>query len=148
MEGAWVGKRPTAGQALLLAVVVVVTAVGMGLIIKHGRGTAPAASIVAPSASGTPRSNLPTVDVADLPPEAVAALALIDQGGPYPFKQDGTVFGNFEHRLPERERGYYREFTVVTPGEDDRGRRRLVAGTAGDIYYTDDHYDSFRQVLR
>jgi ribonuclease T1 len=142
------GKRPTAGQALLLALVVVVTGVGMALIIKHGRDTMPTASIVAPSASGTPRSNLPTINVSDLPPEALATLALIDQGGPYPFKQDGTIFGNFEHRLPERERGYYREFTVVTPGENDRGRRRLIAGGAGDIYYTDDHYDTFRQVLR
>jgi ribonuclease T1 len=133
---------------MLLAGVVLVTAVGMSLIIKHGRDTTPAAAVVAPSASGTPRSNLPTVPVADLPPEAVATLALIDRGGPYPFRQDGTIFGNFEHRLPERERGYYREFTVVTPGENDRGRRRLVAGAAGDIYYSDDHYDTFRQVLR
>jgi ribonuclease T1 len=78
----------------------------------------------------------------------VATLALIDRGGPYPFRQDGTIFGNFEHRLPEQERGYYREFTVVTPGENDRGRRRLIAGAAGDIYYTDDHYETFRQVLR
>jgi ribonuclease T1 len=142
------GKWPAKSQALLLAVVVAVTGVGMALIIKHGRDTGPAAAVVAPSASGTPRSNLPTIDVADMPPEAVATLALIDQGGPYPFRQDGTIFGNFEHRLPERERGYYREFTVVTPGENDRGRRRLIAGAAGDIYYTDDHYETFRQVLR
>jgi len=140
--------RPTFLQALLLGGVVLVTVLGIGAIVKHGRDDIPPATVVAPSASGTPRSNLPTIDVADLPPEAVATLALIDQGGPYPFRQDGTIFGNFEHRLPERERGYYREFTVVTPGEDDRGRRRLVGGAAGDIYYTDDHYDTFRQVLR
>jgi ribonuclease T1 len=140
--------RPTFLQALLLGGVVLVTVLGMGAIIKHGRGATPEATVVAPSASGTPRSNLPTVPVADLPHEAIEALALIDQGGPYPFRQDGTIFGNFEHRLPERERGYYREFTVVTPGEDDRGRRRLIAGAAGDIYYSDDHYDTFRQVLR
>ena len=146
MASSW--GRPTFLQALLLGGVVLVTVLGMGAIIKHGRDDNVPATVVAPSASGTPRSNLPTIDVADLPPEAVATLALIDQGGPYPFKQDGTIFGNFEHRLPERERGYYREFTVVTPGENDRGRRRLIAGTAGDIYYTDDHYDTFRQVLR
>ena len=146
MASSW--GRPTFLQALLLGGVVLVTVLGMGAIIKHGRDDNAPATVVAPSASGTPRSNLPTIDVADLPPEAVATLALIDQGGPYPFKQDGTIFGNFEHRLPERERGYYREFTVVTPGEDDRGRRRLVGGAAGDIYYTDDHYDTFRQVLR
>ena len=146
MASSW--GRPTFLQALLLGGVVLVTVLGMGAIIKHGRDDNVPATVVAPSASGTPRSNLPTIDVADLPPEAVATLALIDQGGPYPFKQDGTIFGNFEHRLPERERGYYREFTVVTPGENDRGRRRLIAGAAGDIYYTDDHYGTFRQVLR
>lgn len=146
MASSW--GRPTFRQALLIGGVVLVTALGMAAIIKHGRDATPTALIVAPSASGTPRSSLPTIDVADLPPEAVATLALIDQGGPYPFRQDGTIFGNFEHRLPERERGYYREFTVVTPGEHDRGRRRLIAGAAGDIYYTDDHYDTFRQVLR
>ena len=146
MTSSW--GRPTFLQALLLGGVVLVTVLGIGAIIKHGRDATPPATVVAPSASGTPRSNLPTVNVADLPAEAVAMLALIDQGGPYRFRQDGTIFGNFEHRLPEHDRGYYREFTVVTPGENDRGRRRLVAGTAGDIYYSDDHYGTFRQVLR
>lgn len=86
--------------------------------------------------------------VADLPEPARATLDLVDAGGPFPYPQDGSIFGNREGRLPERPRGYYREYTVPTPGEPDRGARRLVVGQDGDIYYTDDHYRSFRQVLR
>ncbi|CAL9384938.1 ribonuclease domain-containing protein [Streptomyces sp. enrichment culture] len=89
-----------------------------------------------------------TVRVSDLPAEARETLALIDRGGPFPYERDGTVFGNFEGLLPDRERGYYREYTVRTPGERDRGARRLVTGRGGEVYYTDDHYDSFRAVLR
>jgi ribonuclease T1 len=138
-------RRPTARQALLLAGVVALTLFGMAMIVQHG---GPTSSAVVASGGETPRSDLPTIAVADLPPEALHTLALIDRGGPFPFRQDGTTFRNFERRLPERELGYYREFTVITPGEDDRGRRRLVAGAAGDIYYTSDHYETFRQVLR
>ena len=83
-----------------------------------------------------------------LPPEAVATLELIERGGPYPYERDGTVFQNRERRLPEQPRGYYREYTVPTPGSRDRGARRIVTG--GDppevFYYTDDHYRSFREV--
>lgn len=81
-----------------------------------------------------------------LPPEAVATLQLIQRGGPFPYRQDGTVFQNREGLLPARPRGYYREFTVPTPGARDRGARRIVTG--GDppevYYYTADHYRSFR----
>jgi ribonuclease T1 len=97
---------------------------------------------------GTPRSSLAGVAVAELPAEGRATLALIDRGGPFPYAQDGSVFGNLEGHLPRRARGYYREYTVPTPGERDRGARRLIAGRNGDLYYTDDHYASFRQVLR
>jgi guanyl-specific ribonuclease Sa len=83
-----------------------------------------------------------------LPPEARATLALIARGGPFPYERDGIVFGNFEQRLPEQPRGYYREYTVPTPGESGRGARRIVTG--GDpprvFYYSDDHYESFRQI--
>jgi ribonuclease T1 len=83
-----------------------------------------------------------------LPREAVATLELIERGGPYPYDRDGSVFQNRERRLPERPRGYYREYTVDTPGSPDRGARRIVTG--GDppevYYYTDDHYRSFRPV--
>jgi ribonuclease T1 len=96
----------------------------------------------------TPVSGLPTVSVAELPREAVSTLALIDKGGPFPYDKDGSTFGNNERLLPQQQRGYYREYTVPTPGSRDRGARRLVAGREGDVYYTSDHYESFRQVLR
>ena len=81
-----------------------------------------------------------------LPAEAIATLRLIERGGPYPYRQDGGVFGNRENRLPRQSRGYYREFTVETPGSRDRGARRIVAGGRPPVeyFYTDDHYQSFR----
>jgi len=87
------------------------------------------------------------VAVSELPPEARATLALIDQGGPFPFDQDGVVFQNRERILPRQPSGYYHEYTVVTPGADDRGARRIVTGKAGEQFYTDDHYASFREVV-
>ncbi|MFF9818559.1 ribonuclease domain-containing protein [Streptomyces sp. NPDC014006] len=89
-----------------------------------------------------------TVKEADLPAEARRTLALVDRGGPFPYTRDGAVFGNVEGRLPRHPRGYYHEYTVPTPGSRDRGARRLVTGQGGETYYTDDHYDSFRAVLR
>jgi ribonuclease T1 len=86
------------------------------------------------------------VPVAALPAEARATLARIAAGGPFPYPKDGSVFGNREARLPKRERGYYREYTVKTPGARDRGARRIVAGRAGEYYYTDDHYRTFRRI--
>jgi guanyl-specific ribonuclease Sa len=82
-----------------------------------------------------------------LPREALATLQRIEQGGPHPHRQDGGVFQNREGRLPRQAGGYYREYTVETPGSRDRGARRIVAG--GDppveFFYTDDHYGSFRR---
>jgi ribonuclease T1 len=83
---------------------------------------------------------------AALPPEARATLDRIDQGGPFPYRKDGTTFGNRERLLPLRERGYYREYTVPTPGRRDRGARRIVAGARGERYYTEDHYRSFKRI--
>lgn len=94
------------------------------------------------------RSGLPTIAFADLPVQAQETIALIDAGGPFPFSRDDTVFQNRERLLPLREQGYYREYTVITPGSPDRGARRIVAGSEGELYYTDDHYDSFREVIR
>jgi ribonuclease T1 len=88
-----------------------------------------------------------TITVAGLPPEARATLALIAAGGPFPYSQDGVVFQNREGLLPSRPRGMYHEYTVVTPRSADRGARRLIVGGAGERYYTDDHYDSFRFVV-
>lgn len=82
-----------------------------------------------------------------LPPEARATIGMIQRGGPFPHRQDGSTFGNREGRLPRKPRGWYREYTVDTPGLDHRGARRIVTGgdPPRDWYYTDDHYDSFRR---
>ncbi|MER5397183.1 ribonuclease domain-containing protein [Streptomyces sp. NPDC002599] len=106
--------------------------------------TAASRATAVPSWAG----GLPAVSAAALPAEARATLALIDRGGPFPYAKDGAVFGNFERELPGRARGYYREYTVRTPGERDRGARRIVTGRGGEIFYTDDHYNSFKAVLR
>ena len=82
-----------------------------------------------------------------LPPEARATLALIKAGGPFPYAQDGRVFSNREKLLPIQDRGYYREYTVNTPGARDRGARRIVVGGGGEYYYTADHYRSFQRIL-
>ena len=73
-------------------------------------------------------------------------LALIKSGGPFSHAQDGSTFGNRERLLPSQGPGYYREYTVKTPGASDRGARRIVAGRGGEYYYTDDHYNSFRRI--
>lgn len=95
------------------------------------------------------------VALAALPPEAQHTLRLIKQGGPFPYpRKDGSIFGNFEKRLPQKPRGYYREYTVPTPGSRDRGARRIIAGngnqhnvaTSGEYYYTDDHYRNFSRI--
>jgi ribonuclease T1 len=85
--------------------------------------------------------------VAALPPEASATLSLIRAGGPFPYPRDGAVFGNREGHLPKRSRGYYREYTVPTPGARDRGARRIVAGRSGERYYSADHYRSFQRII-
>jgi ribonuclease T1 len=94
------------------------------------------------------RSGLPTIRYQDLPQQAQDTIQLIEQDGPFPFERDGITFQNREGLLPNEARGYYREYTVITPGSRDRGARRIVAGAEGELYYTDDHYDSFREVIR
>ena len=105
------------------------------------------ASDATPSASPTRASDLPTISIGDLPDEALDTLLLIQEGGPYPYSQDDGVFGNREGILPARASGYYREYTVETPGAPDRGARRIIVGADGDRYYTADHYDSFREIV-
>lgn len=92
------------------------------------------------------RGEIPWVPLATLPPEAAKTLALVKSGGPFPYDRDGASFGNRERLLPAQKRGYYREYTVPTPGAKNRGARRIVAGVPGEYYYTADHYRSFRRI--
>jgi ribonuclease T1 len=92
------------------------------------------------------------ISLGQLPQEARQTLALIKAGGPFPYAKDGSVFGNREGLLPKRNRGYYREYTVKTPGAKDRGARRIVAGGCGEYacveyFYTADHYRSFKRII-
>lgn len=107
-----------------------------------------------PSATGTsalapaaPLTDLPTIGVSQLPAQAVTTLRLIAAGGPYPYRRDGATFGNQERLLPRHPYGFYTEYTVITPGSSDRGARRIVAGRDGSRFYTDDHYNSFSEVV-
>lgn len=95
-----------------------------------------------------PESGLAWVALTDLPVQAARTVGLIDGGGPFPYGKDGSVFGNNERLLPRQRSGYYREYTVPTPGESDRGARRIVRGQAGQLYWTGDHYLSFQRIRR
>lgn len=150
------GQDPAAGAST--AATTGVTTVGAGASGAGGAGSTSAGSTRArttaggtqrPDPGGTdPVSGLRWVAESALPPQAHQTLARIRAGGPYPYpRNDDQTFGNREGRLPAKSAGYYREYTVVTPGSDDRGPRRIVAGRAGELYYTDDHYASFRRIL-
>lgn len=128
---AWATRRAAFLSAFLLAVLV-------GVVFPGGECA---------EARRSHDHVLTVVEVDDLPREARETLALIKQGGPFPYKRDGVMFGNRERRLPARPSGYYREYTVPTPGARDRGARRIVAGTPDEFYYTDDHYNTFRRIL-
>ena len=82
------------------------------------------------------------------PREVAQTLALIQGGGPFPYDRDGVTFGNFEHHLPDRPRGFYHEYTVPTPGAHNRGARRIITGgrPPSEYWYTGDHYDSFSRL--
>ena len=112
-------------------------------------GSTPAGQMPLPPApvASPPRVEQPDALPAFLPREARDTIALIQRGGPYPYRQDGGTFGNREGHLPRKPRGWYREYTVETPGLSHRGARRIVAGgdPPREWYYSDDHYDSFRR---
>lgn len=110
-----------------------------------GTAPSPAAKQSAPHRAANP-SSLPEIRESALPVEGRRVLALIRAGGPFPYGQDDQVFGNLERVLPARDRGYYREYTVPTPGGSDRGARRIVAGNGGEKYYTGDHYATFEYI--
>lgn len=138
MQRSWKTFLP---MAILVAVV--------GYMYVHQRATRVSAPPTAPDAAATNDAsrNAPASLSAFLPSEAHDTLALIARGGPFPHRQDGEVFGNYEHLLPAEPRGYYREYTVETPGAHDRGARRIITGgnPPAVYYYTDDHYRSFRE---
>ncbi len=109
-------------------------------------------TVLVQARTATEVATSPTMLVADLPREGQATYQLIRQGGPFPYEKDGVVFGNRERQLPRQERGYYREYTVKTPGSRDRGARRIVCGgqeprNPRACYYTQDHYASFREIV-
>ena len=136
----WLG-RCAQGLASVLAAVAMVS-VGAGVV--HAREAAPAE---------IQQGGLPVVSLATLPPEAQDTERLIRAGGPFPYGKDGSVLGNRERLLPRHPRGFYREYTVRTPGSRDRGARRIVCGgkqprEPDACFYTEDHYASFRRIVQ
>lgn len=99
-----------------------------GELLSHGKGA------------------IEVIAVAELPAEAHDTLRAIKQGGPFAHQRDGVVFRNFERILPKQPRGYYREYTVKTPGARNRGARRIVCGEPVECYYTADHYQTFKRI--
>jgi ribonuclease T1 len=146
-------------RALVAAGVIVILA-GFLFVTLTGNGSGepgPSATVSATfadgpgspdPAAGQGDSGLPTVALTTLPAEAQRTYLLILDDGPYPYPQDDQVFGNREGILPAEPNGWYREYTVPTPGSPDRGARRFVVGEDGAVFYTDDHYDSFREVVQ
>ncbi|MFF4245752.1 ribonuclease domain-containing protein [Streptomyces sp. NPDC001822] len=109
----------------------------LSVLFVSGPVTASAATVPSTTAVGS-------VCYSALPSEAHDTLGLIEDGGPFPYEEDGTVFQNREAVLPDQGTGYYHEYTVVTPGSPTRGARRIVTGEeAQEDYYTADHYESF-----
>ncbi|AEG94901.1 ribonuclease domain-containing protein [Ramlibacter tataouinensis] len=114
-----------------------------------------AAALGGPAQARTPADPAPggsaAISLAELPRQGRDTYELIRQGGPFPYDKDGTVFGNRERLLPLNKRGYYREYTVKTPGARNRGARRIVCGgpvrAPSACYYTADHYASFRKIV-
>jgi len=88
------------------------------------------------------------IHVVSLPPEAITVLEEINNGGPFAFAKDGAVFHNYERVLPVEPNGYYREYTVPDPGRRGRGAKRIIAGQQGERYYSQDHYNSFKEIIK
>ncbi|MDR6891761.1 ribonuclease domain-containing protein [Falsarthrobacter nasiphocae] len=108
------------------------------------RGAEPKRSGAASSGSTTAPAGMDTVKESELPAEGRRVLTAIRKGGPFAYERDGVVFGNYEKLLPGKKRGYYREYTVPTPGSSSRGARRIVVGGGAEKYYTSDHYETFK----
>ncbi|GAA1563835.1 hypothetical protein GCM10009804_20640 [Kribbella hippodromi] len=132
----------------LIAAVTLATTVAFGSTAYAAPTAHPAHSAVQPTSSSI--RAIDTCALSSLPSQASDTLKLIHSGGPFPYRQDGTVFSNREGILPSQSSGYYHEYTVKTPGSPDRGARRLIGGgaktTPVHVYYTGDHYASFCEV--
>ncbi|MEU6642377.1 ribonuclease domain-containing protein [Saccharomonospora sp. NPDC046836] len=117
----------------------------LALVAAFLGGATPALAVSLPSVQTEcgDTSDFRVVPLADLPAEATDTYDLIQVGGPYPYRQDGTTFQNRERLLPDCDLGYYAEYTVETPGSPTRGARRIVTGDGGEYFYTADHYASF-----
>lgn len=132
---------------LLALVALLAVAGGVTLLRTTAVGPDPAPGPSSAAASSVP--GVPTCPLHTLPSQVADTIAAIHAGGPFPFpRNDGVVFGNRERHLPERAKGYYHEYTVVTPGAADRSTRRIVTGGTPvtdppQYFYTGDHYDSF-----
>lgn len=134
------------------AVVALLVLVLLGYLVGPGGDAGPstvtpAGSPSAARASRDPETGLPLVSLAGLPVEAQRTVSLIDAGGPFPYAKDGSTFANRERLLPAHPSGWYREYTVVTPGSADRGARRIITGDRGrQLFWTADHYASFARI--
>jgi len=117
-------------------------ALALALMLAAAIASIPAAAQRQP----LPPAEIAAIETTQLPTEARATVALIRKGGPFPYAKDGAVFGNREGQLPRQKRGYYKEYTVKTPGERTRGARRIITGAGGELYYTEDHYNHFRRI--
>ena len=121
-------------------------------LLRWGAGVCAAALLsIATVQAREPAQAVVPISVASLPVEAQAVERAIHRGGPFAYPKDGIVFANRERLLPRQWRGFYREYTVPTPGARDRGGRRIVCGGPEPkaplaCYYTPDHYASFRRI--
>jgi ribonuclease T1 len=129
----------------LLALVALLAVLGVGYGVNAARHSGSTTTAATTAAATTTAAG--TVGLSSLPPQAAQTVALIKNGGPFPYpRNDGVVFGNNEHLLPTEPSGYYHEYTVPTPGSSDRGSRRIITGKGGQFYYTSDHYEHFEPV--
>jgi ribonuclease T1 len=130
-------------KALLALAIAVLGTVGLAAVSTAAPVAHPAAAQVACGNT----SSYQKVNLSSLPAQATTTVKLIKQGGPFPYpKNDGVVFRNAEHILPLCSSGYYHEYTVPTPGSSTRGARRIITGSAGEYFYTGDHYATFALV--
>ena len=142
------------GRRLTVALVGLIALVVVGWFVKDnvsgnvsGTEKPPSSSSPSPSQGGVPGAKVSGLDVqalSKLPAEAAKTWKLIDSKGPFPYpRNDGVTFENREKRLPQQKSGYYKEYTVPTPGSPDRGARRLITGSEKEVFYTGDHYSTF-----